>query len=122
MITSPRLSGLLVQQVADLLSQVGPADLGGGCQGVAEHLASLIGLARGHQQLAQVPAHDGEPVGSLQAAEDLERLGQPGEGCLVVLSREVDLSQVPAGGGDPVEVAELLAHFQPFVLQLAASS
>ncbi len=69
-----------VQQLADLLDQVGPADLGGGGQAVAEHLAGLVGLACGDQQLAQCAAHGGDPVGSLQVAEDLERLDQPGEG------------------------------------------
>src|SRR6266851_2056500 len=97
MIMLPRLPRPRIQQLADLLDHVGPADLGGGRQGVAEHLAGPIGLACVHQQLAQTPAHGGDPVGSLQAAEDLERLDQPGEGRLVVLPGEVDPGQVPAG-------------------------
>src|SRR5580704_17139666 len=108
-----------VQQVIDLLNPGGPADLGGGGQAVAEHVARLIKLACGHQQLAQCDAHGGDPVGSLQAAHDLKGLRQPGEGRLIVLPCEVDSGEVPASGGDPVEVSELLVDLQSLVLQLS---
>src|SRR5580704_8061405 len=47
-----------VQQVVDLLNLGGPADLGSRGQAVAEHVARLIKLACGDQQLAQCDAHD----------------------------------------------------------------
>ena len=107
-----------MEQFADLAGHVGPADLAGGGHGVLEHLAALVGLACGQQQLAQHVARERDPVGPLQAAEDLEGLAEPGGGCLEVLPRKVDAGQVPAGGGDPVEVAELPVDFQPLSLQL----
>src|SRR6266571_9408205 len=66
MIMSPHLPRPRIQLLVDLLNHVGPADLGGGCQRVAEHPASPVGLACGHQQLAQCHTHGGDPVGSLQ--------------------------------------------------------
>jgi hypothetical protein len=71
----------LVQQAGDVLDGAGPADRGGGCQAGLEHLAGLPALVGGDQELAECAAGGGVPVGPLQAAEDLERLGQPGECC-----------------------------------------
>jgi hypothetical protein len=95
------------QDLVDPLNPFGPADHGGGCQAVAENLAGLFDLVCGDQQLAQCQARESDPVRAVQLAEDLERLDQPGDACLVVLAREVDLGQAIVGCGDPVEVAEL---------------
>jgi hypothetical protein len=120
MITSARFRCLGVQQVADLLDQAGLADLDGCGPGVAEHLASLVAFARGYQQLGQRRAHDGDPVRPLQTAENLERLNQPGKSRLIVLPRKVDLSQVPAGGSDPVQITKLPMGLQPLALQISS--
>ena len=57
------------------------------------------------------------PSGRCRRPKIWKDSSQPGEGCLVVFSRQVDLGQVPVGAGDPIEVTELLACLQPLELQ-----
>jgi hypothetical protein len=68
------------EQLVDLVDQVSAAKPIGGGQTFSQYLPGGNGLSGSDQLLGQCEADYRDTVGSLQLAQDLERLKQPGEG------------------------------------------